>query len=78
VLARLRAQKAEVFVSLSGMDETMGQQIVARHRYQLDEIAWDARYADILAVDEEGRRTIDYHKFHDVVPNGPDRDAQTT
>lgn len=71
VIARLRAQKAEVFVSLSGMDETMGQQIVARHRYQLDEIAWEARYADILSVDEEGKRTVDYHKFHDVEPLRP-------
>lgn len=67
-LRRLRGQGAEIFVSLSGMDETMGQQIVARYRYRLDDIAWDARYVDILSIDETGRRTVDYHKFHDVEP----------
>lgn len=68
VLRRLRAQGAEIFVSLSGLDETMGQQIVARQRYRLDDIVWDARYADILSIDASGRRTVDYHKFHDVEP----------
>ncbi len=68
VLAKLREQNAEIFLSLSGMDETIGQSIVARRRYVLDDIAWSSRFVDVLSTDEAGVRTVDYHKFHEVEP----------
>jgi inward rectifier potassium channel len=67
-LARLKARKAEIILSLSGVDETLGQNIHARYRYLLEDVVWQARFADVLRVDESGVRVIDYSRFHDVEP----------
>jgi len=65
-LERLRAEKAELFLSFTGLDETIGQAIHARHTYKLDEIVYNARFADVLTIEDDGTRTIDYGRFHDV------------
>jgi inward rectifier potassium channel len=63
---RLRGMKAEIFLSVTGIDETLGQTIHARRRYQLEDIVHNARFTDILGVDEDGARVIDFDKFHDL------------
>ena len=68
VMDRLRAQKAEIYVSLAAYDETVAQTIHARHRYSLDDIAWGMRYVDVLATLDDGTRVIDYTHFHEVTP----------
>ena len=65
-LERLRAEKAEVFLTFTGLDETIGQQIHARHRYVLDDIVWNARFTDVLHINDDGSRSIDYARFHEV------------
>ncbi len=65
-LERLRAEKAEIFLAFTGMDETIGQTIHARHGYKLDQIAYNARFVDVLTIEDDGTRTIDYGPFHDV------------
>lgn len=70
VMARLRAQRAELYLNLMGQDETFAQTIHARYRYQIEDIAWHARFADVLSVAEDGTRTIDYRVFHEVIPLG--------
>ena len=67
-LERLRAQEAEIYLSFSGLDETFAQTIHARWRYQLDDIVPNVRFADILEVQPDGTRIIDYRNFDDVVP----------
>ncbi len=67
---RLRAQEAEIYLGLTGLDETIGQTIHVRKQYTLDDIVPNARFADVLSTREDGRRVIDYRKFHDVVPLG--------
>ncbi len=62
----LGAMKAELFLTLTGIDETFGQTIHTRYRYHLDEIVHNARFADILRTSEDGVRTIDFDKFHDL------------
>ena len=62
----LAAAEAEIVVSLLGLDEQFSQTVHARHRYAAADIVWNARLADILFRD--GRREIDYTRFHDVVP----------
>jgi inward rectifier potassium channel len=63
---RLLAEGAEIFLSFSGMDETLGQSIQARYRYRLDDIAYNARFVDVLTIEPDGTRTIDYARFHDI------------
>ena len=67
-MTRLRKKRAEIFLSLNGMDETFAQPVHARCRYALDDIAQDARFKDVLRILEDGTREIDYRNFHDVVP----------
>jgi inward rectifier potassium channel len=67
-LDRLRAQKAEIILSLSGLDETIGQTINARYSYTLDDIALNMRFADVMTVLPDGSRELDYAKFHDLKP----------
>ena len=54
-------------LSLTGFDETIGQAIHARQEYALADIAWNARFADVLSTAADGTRVIDYRKFDDVV-----------
>jgi inward rectifier potassium channel len=70
-LDRLRVQQAELYLGLSGFDETIGQTIYVRKQYTLDDIVPNARFADVLSTGEDGTRIIDYRKFHDVVSFEP-------
>jgi inward rectifier potassium channel len=63
---KLREQRAQIYLAFTGLDETIGQPIHARHVYQLEDIVWNARHVDVLTIDEDGTRTIDYSLFHDV------------
>jgi inward rectifier potassium channel len=64
----LEAIGAEVVVALNGVDDVFAQRIYARHSYLPDEILWDRQFADVLSTDNQGRRIVNYHKFHDVKP----------
>ena len=65
-LEKLRAIKGEMFLSMNGLDETIGQTVHARYSYQLDDIVWDAIFEDVLSITPEGQRVIDYSQFHRV------------
>jgi inward rectifier potassium channel len=67
-LAPLRTAGAQIFVSLYGVDETVGQNIHARYRYNLDDIVWHARFRDLLTDLPDGTRQLDYRAFHDIEP----------
>jgi inward rectifier potassium channel len=70
-LQRLRDGGSEMFLAFTGLDETLGQQIHARHRYKLDAIVINARFQDVLTLEPGGDRTIDYARFHDIQMLGP-------
>lgn len=61
-----RAQRGELFLSFTGIDETLGQTIHARHSYSLGDIIYNARFADVLTIEPDGTRIIDYGRFHEV------------
>ncbi len=62
----LTRERVEIVVVLSGVDDRYAQRIHARHSYSADEIRWGRRFADVLSVLPNGRRQIDYRRFHDV------------
>jgi len=70
--ARLRGAQSELICSFTGLDETVAQTVHARHSYVPDEILWNMRLRDVLGIREDGRRFIDYTKFHDVTPLVPE------
>ena len=63
----LEASLAELIIVLSGVDDTFGQRIHARHSYLPHEIVWGKRMADVILSGEDGGRFIDYGRFHDLV-----------
>ncbi|MEL6605075.1 MAG: ion channel [Cyanobacteria bacterium J06614_10] len=64
----LRRDRAEIIVTLTGLDETLAQTIHARHTFTADDIHWNHRFADILLTGHHGRRVIDFNQFHVIQP----------
>ena len=66
--AVLAAQNAELVVTVTGLDETMAQPVHARTSYLPEEILRDHRFVDVIGWDADGRRVVDYRRFHDTEP----------
>jgi len=66
----LRKSDVEIMVGLIGIDETFNQTVHARWQYFADEIKFDVRHADVMDRKPDGRVTLDYTRFHDLVPAG--------
>ena len=62
----IAASAPELIVSIVGLDETFSQTVHGRHTFQLDEIVWGARFADVLVLHPDGSRSIDYDRFDDI------------
>jgi inward rectifier potassium channel len=52
--------------TMIGVDETFAQTIYARYAYNADTVRWHVRFADIFTTHPDGRRAVDYTRFHDV------------
>jgi inward rectifier potassium channel len=60
----LRDMQVEIIILLSGTDDALADTIYARHSYTPDEILWNRRFADVIAITPTGRRVVDLHHFH--------------
>ncbi len=59
--------KAQIIISLSGIDETVSQAVHARHFYQAPDILWNHQLVDVIYETHTGEAYIDFSHFHDVV-----------
>jgi inward rectifier potassium channel len=64
----LKNSGASFILSVSGTDETTGQQLMSRAEYSHSDVRWNAAFLDILEESEDGTLRLDYGKFDDVVP----------
>ncbi len=64
----LNRDRAQIIVTLTGLDETLAQTIHARHTFDAENIHWNHRFADILLTGDHGRRIIDFNQFHIIHP----------
>ena len=64
----MESARAEIIVSVTGLDETFAQTIHARHSYKPRDILWGRRFVDILERGPDGTLSIDYTHFDDVAP----------
>jgi inward rectifier potassium channel len=64
---RLEAMQAEIVLTLTGLDETLGQTIHSRTSFLPNEVVYAARFADVISMTPEGR-LLDYGKFHETAP----------
>lgn len=67
-LESLAQSQCEIWVTLTGLDETFSQTIHARYSYTLATILWNMRFVDIFSQTAEGQRYIDFAHFHEVIP----------
>jgi inward rectifier potassium channel len=65
---QLLAGRAEIIASLTGLDDAFNQTIHSRHSWSMNEIAWNARFVDIIGTLPDGRQGVDYRRFHEVLP----------
>ena len=64
----LAGEEAELLITVTGLEETTSQTVHARYSYRPDEVLWGRRFQDIFSTDPQGRRAIDYSRFHDTEP----------
>jgi inward rectifier potassium channel len=64
----LQLAEAEVIVSISGYDEALTRVMYARHVYPAEQVLWSHRFREIVKALPDGRRRIDYRRFHEAEP----------
>lgn len=64
----LARAKSTFVASLTGIDETVSQNIHARHTYGADRLLWNHRFADMIRDAPNGNRYIDFDCFHRANP----------
>jgi inward rectifier potassium channel len=64
----LEGNDGEIIVNISGVDEGLARAVHARHVYPASRIRWNARFRDVVRLREDGKRVIDYRKFHKTAP----------
>jgi inward rectifier potassium channel len=62
----LNEKGIELWISLTGLDETFSQTIHTRYAYSIDHILWNQRFVDIFTQDENGQWFIDLSKIHET------------
>jgi inward rectifier potassium channel len=66
---QIAESKAEIWVSLTGLDETFSQTIHARYAYTATDFLWNHRFIDIFSQDKAKEQWyIDLGRFHDTEP----------
>ena len=66
--AAFRTSQAEILVLISATDETFAQAVHVRTSYRAEEVAWDARFADMFLRGDEGLVGVDLRKLHEIEP----------
>jgi inward rectifier potassium channel len=61
----------ELFVSVTGIDDTSGQPMFGQTVYEPPDLLFGARHADVLTLDSEGNLLMDASKFDAIQPTKP-------
>lgn len=64
----LAAVRAQMILSINGIDETTVQPMVARHTFSHQDISWNHAFADLIYTDAEENDHVDYQKLQEVRP----------
>lgn len=66
---RMRADRAEFLILLTGVDETFSDRVHSRSSYIADELVWNARFASLFSAPKPGKSiSIDLKRFHAIEP----------
>jgi inward rectifier potassium channel len=67
----LTREDGMLILTMTGTDETTGQDVTARTVYPAKSLHWNHAFRDILSTDEDGVDLVDYSQFDQVVPLPP-------
>ncbi|AUH52320.1 potassium channel protein [Chromobacterium sp. ATCC 53434] len=70
----LEKARAQLILSINGIDETTIQPMVARHVFSHQDIRWNHAFADLIYTDDDENDHVDYQRLHEVRPLPPRRD----
>ncbi len=59
---------AEFLILLTGIDETASQTVHTRSSYVASEVIWNAKFANVFNVPDDGQIEIDVSRIHDIEP----------
>jgi inward rectifier potassium channel len=70
--ASLAASDVNIIVTFQGIDDRLAATVHTRYAYNVDDIVFDRRFADLFAIDPEtGGRYLDFEKFDTTEPPLP-------
>ena len=69
--AEIKEQGLTFVVSVTGLDETSSQTMHGRETFSSQDLHFDHEFADMITVDGEGVRHVDYARIHDTRPIAP-------
>jgi inward rectifier potassium channel len=73
---QIAAGNMNVVVTFQGIDDRLAATVHTRYAYNVEDIVFDCRYADIFGFDAQtGRRFLDFDRFHDLEPLARAADA---
>jgi len=72
---KLAAMELEMYIALTGIDDTMMQAVHAVHSYKDEDIKIDHRFVDTVVPTVDGRYLVDMRNFDRVVPDSTPRDS---
>jgi inward rectifier potassium channel len=67
----LATSEINFVVSIVGFDETSGQTVHARDVFAAQDVRWGHEYVDVIRIDDQGLRHIDYAKIDATRPVSP-------
>jgi inward rectifier potassium channel len=67
----LASHEVEIICSLTGTEELFASTIHSRYSYSAADIQFGYRFVDILSVEADGRRAVNYSRFHEIEPDTP-------
>jgi len=59
-----------IIVTVLGIDETLGQTVLARHSYLSTSIRWHHRFVDMIEESSDGNRLVDITRIDETEPIG--------
>lgn len=63
--------KGNLMVTLQGIDDRLAATVHARWVYQPEDLLFDHKFVDIIGIEPDGTRFLDFARFHDTEPMPP-------
>jgi inward rectifier potassium channel len=64
----LKPGTGNIIVTFQGIDDRLAATVHTRFAYQPEDLRFDRRFVDIIKIDPDGTRYLDFAPFHDTEP----------